>query len=179
MNIGIIAFTAAGFELAERLSEKLRLSGHTAFPFRCGKNSLRTWTNEHFMSDDALVFVGAAGIAVRAVAPLAQSKVSDPAVIVIDERGKFAIPILSGHIGGANRLAQDISKMINCIPVVTTATDCNNVFAVDTWATENDIAILKPRKNQMGIRPPAGRRVCLCQELLSHCGQSAGRPCHH
>ncbi len=146
MNIGIIAFTATGFELTEQLSEKLRLSGHTAMPFRCGKNSLRIWTNEHFVSDDALVFVGAAGIAVRAVAPLAQSKVSDPAVIVIDERGKFAIPILSGHIGGANRLAQDIAKMINCIPVVTTATDCNNIFAVDTWASENDIAILNPDK---------------------------------
>jgi cobalt-precorrin 5A hydrolase len=146
MNIGIIAFTAAGFELASRLSGKLRLSGHTASPFRCGKNSLRTWTSEHFASDDALVFVGAAGIAVRAVAPLVHSKVSDPAVIVIDEHGKFAIPILSGHIGGANRLAQDISKMISCIPVVTTATDCNNVFAVDTWASENNVLIANPEK---------------------------------
>ena len=146
MNIGIICFTATGFDLCSKLSEKLRQDGHTASYIRCGKNSLRTWTSEHFESDDALIFVGAAGIAVRAVSPLIESKVSDPAVIVLDERGKFVIPILSGHIGGANRLALDISRLLSCIPVITTATDCNNVFAVDTWASENDITIINPEK---------------------------------
>ena len=146
MNVGIISFTANGFDLSNKLSEKLNELGHTASPFRCGKNSLRTWTVEHFENDDALVYVGAAGIAVRAVAPLIQSKVSDPAVIVLDERGKFVVPILSGHIGGANRLAQEITKMLSCIPVITTATDCNNIFAIDTWASENGIRIINPEK---------------------------------
>ncbi len=146
MNVGIISFTAAGFELGRKLGEILNSNGHTSSCIRCGKNSLRTWTSDHFQTDDALVFVGASGIAVRAVAPLVKSKVSDPAVIVLDERGKFVIPILSGHIGGANRLAQDISKMISCIPVITTATDCNNVFAVDKWASENNISIMNPEK---------------------------------
>ena len=146
MTAGIITFTENGFSLGCRLCELLRQEDFETSVYRCGKDALREWTSSHFENDDALVFIGAAGIAVRAVAPMLHSKTSDPAVVVLDERGKFVIPILSGHIGGANRLALRIAKMLHALPVVTTATDCNSVFAVDTWASEHGIRIMNPEQ---------------------------------
>ena len=140
MNISIIAFTDKGMEIAVKLSESI---DGVEFS-RCAKGGLSQWTEEHFSRSDALVFIGAIGIAVRAISPYVQSKVKDPAVVVVDELGQFSIPVLSGHIGGANELAIQIADILNAIPVVTTATDINNVFAIDTWAKGQGLRILNP-----------------------------------
>ncbi len=124
MKISTIAFTENGMEIAGRLADS-------------------QWTEEHF-TRDAIVFIGAMGIAVRAIAPFVKTKTKDPAVIVVDELGHFSIPVLSGHIGGANELAIKIADVLGAVPVITTATDINNVFAIDTWAKGENLRILNP-----------------------------------
>lgn len=89
------------------------------------------------MDSDAIVFIGACGIAVRSIAPFVKSKKMDPAVVVVDEQGRYAISLLSGHIGGANELAEEIAEIVHAQPVVTTATDLNDKFAVDVFAKKN------------------------------------------
>ena len=95
-----------------------------------------------FSSMDALVFIGACGIAVREIAPYLVSKKTDPAVLCIDEKMQFVIPLLSGHIGGANDLARRLAGALGASAVITTATDANGRFAVDAWAAKNGCAIL-------------------------------------
>ncbi|WP_407461473.1 cobalt-precorrin 5A hydrolase [Methanobrevibacter sp.] len=143
MKVSIIAFTDNGMEIAYKLSNSLSEDNDVDFT-RCGKGALSTWTEEHFSTNDALIFIGAIGIALRAIAPYIKTKTKDPAVVVVDELGQFSIPILSGHIGGANELALQISEDLGSIPVITTATDINNVFAIDTWAKSQGLHILNP-----------------------------------
>lgn len=94
-----------------------------------------------FRDCGAMIFVCSCGIAVRSIAPFVKSKLTDPAVIVTDELGKFTIPLLSGHIGGANDLARRISTFIGSTAVITTATDINGRFSVDSWAARQGYAI--------------------------------------
>lgn len=96
---------------------------------------------ERFSSAETLVFVGSCGIAVRKIAPFVHDKRTDPAVICVDELGTFVIPLLSGHIGGANAIARHIAERLHATAVITTATDINRKFSVDTWATEHGCAI--------------------------------------
>jgi cobalt-precorrin 5A hydrolase len=105
------------------------------------KEKLREWTKLQFQSADAIIYIGAAGIAVRAIAAFIHSKTTDPAVLVIDEQANFAIPLLSGHIGGANELAGQLALKLHCVPVITTATDLNGLFAVDVFAVKNNLFI--------------------------------------
>lgn len=97
-----------------------------------------------FENCDLIVFIGAAGIAFRKLAPYIHHKTTDPAVLCLDDGGRFVIPLLSGHIGGANRFAAKIADAIGATPVITTATDTNGVFAADEWAVENSLAIQNP-----------------------------------
>ena len=141
MKLAFLAFTEKGFVLAASLAEAL--GGSAA---RCGRpNSLSDWTQKQFAEADGLVFVGAVGIAVRAIAPLIETKWKDPAVVAVDECAQFAVPLLSGHLGGANRLARAISEVCGAQAVVTTATDVNGVFAVDEWASCQGMAVVDPQ----------------------------------
>ena len=143
MICAYLAFTDTGLALAKRLAAAL--PGSVA---RCGQDgtSLAEWTGVQFVQSDALIFVGAAGIAVRAIAPHCKSKTTDPAVVVVDECGRFAVPILSGHLGGANDLARTIAAVCGAVPVITTATDAHGIFAVDEWAKHQNCMVLEPER---------------------------------
>lgn len=147
MRIDIACFTERGRTLGERLERELRGDGDTVRLVRCGPGvPVVQWVAERFHDTDALVFIGAAGIAVRALAPAIVSKTSDPAVVVADDGGRFAVSLLSGHIGGANELAERIGTLIGAVPVITTATDAGGVFAIDVWATKKDMRIANPER---------------------------------
>ena len=116
-----------------------------------------------FSSSDALIFVGACGIAVREIAPYVRDKRTDPAVVCIDERARFAISLLSGHIGGANALTAELAEALGATPVITTATDVNGRFSVDAWAAQNGWTICglqrpSPPRFWSGTSPSAARR---------------------
>ncbi len=148
MRIDLVCFSARGQTLGNKLAGELAAQGDSAALSRCGAGltTLGAWTAKAFAEADALLFIGSAGIAVRAIAPYLRSKTSDPAVVAVDETGRFAISLLSGHIGGANQLAKRIAALVNATPVVTTATDLNHVFAVDDWAARRGLTIANPEK---------------------------------
>ena len=141
-GIAWVAFTERGTALAETLRSSL---GGTVQ--RGGEGfSLDAWAAENFPKREALVVVGAAGIAVRAAAPHLRSKAEDPAVVCLDETGRFAIPLLSGHLGGANALARRIATLTGGTAVITTATDMAGAFAVDLWAKKQGMSVLQPER---------------------------------
>lgn len=157
-----LAFTEKGFALAQRLQAAMggrvtRAGRGSEEPF-----SLQSWTADAFAAQRKIVFVGAVGIAVRAVAPHLRSKATDPAVVAVDELGRFAVPICSGHLGGANDLARQVAGVCGAVPVITTATDCENRFAVDEWARRQNCAVAQPWKiKDISARVLAGETIAV------------------
>lgn len=155
MKLSLLAFTRQGFQLGQKIAASLACESaeYDVCAFATSRiaeelgapscSDLGTWTKEQFEHSDALVFIGATGIAVRAIAPFAADKLHDPAVVSIDEMGHFAVPLLSGHVGGANELARKIADATGGQAVISTATDVNGVFAVDEWARSQDMAIVE------------------------------------
>lgn len=89
-----------------------------------------------FAAYDRFLFIGAMGICVRCIAPCVSSKYADPAVVCMDSTGQFVVPVLSGHVGGANEWAKQISSIIGAQAVITTQSDCNGVWALDLLASK-------------------------------------------
>ena len=144
MIVRAIAFSDKGMALGSRIEECL--AGDDFSLARCASGGLTPWTEDAWGSSDALIFIGSCGIAVRAIAPHVKKKTEDPAVVVIDELGTYSIPVLSGHLGGANELAVRLARLIGAIPVVTTATDINGLFAADDWARSQGLVVANPGK---------------------------------
>lgn len=154
-QIAVISFTENGFLLSERIARILERESdrtvvlytpRTAVGERHTKavlisEGLSAWCGRVFLQAQALIFVGACGIAVRAIAPCVQSKQSDPAVLVADEQGRNVISLLSGHLGGGNALTRSLAKELSANPVITTASDVQGRIALDVWARDNGLVI--------------------------------------
>ncbi len=155
MKIVIIAYTDQGAELSKKLIRGLGKQGYECEGYLFHKyhmDGLSSFTDSDklvgasFRDNSAIVFVCAAGIAVRKVAPHVNSKETDSAVVVMDDKGLFSISLLSGHLGGANELAALCADITKAQPVITTATDIHRKMAVDLFAKVNNLYISDIRK---------------------------------
>lgn len=155
-----ICFTEEGMHVIEKLNREADRAGiEKIVAYTDSKDSenegfirldgtLSDWVRDRFEEHSAIIFVGSTGIAVRMIAPFVKDKLSDSPVIVIDDTGRFVIPILSGHVGGANKLALTLAKLLDAIPVITTSTDLHDAFSADVYAKENSLMI----RNRDGIK---------------------------
>ena len=170
MKIAMISFTGNGRRLERSLAHELEKEGHQVLQaVKCKelesdkdavKCSAREWTGEQFRTRDVLIFIGAVQIAVRLIASFIGSKTTDPAVLVLDEKGQYCIPILSGHIGGANEMAERIAEMAGALPVITTATDIRGKWAIDVFARKNHLYIEDMQKaKQISAKILEGKTV--------------------
>lgn len=151
-SIGILAVTQNGVRLALQLQEGLpgsvcyvpKRHGFALAMGAAGFHRLGAAISEAWSRHDALVCIMATGIVVRQIAPLIKHKMVDPAVVVLDEKGQFVISLLSGHLGGANRLAHQIAEIVEGQAVITTASDVQNKPAIDLIASEIGLEMENP-----------------------------------
>jgi cobalt-precorrin 5A hydrolase len=147
--IAVVSVTRQGTALALRLAAKLPncsayVPARHAFAAAMGAkpyDRLRDLLARLWGEKRALVCIMAAGIVVRCIAPLIRSKTMDPAVVVVDERGRYAVSMLSGHVGGGNRLAQAVADLLGGLAVITTGSDVSRKPAVDTIAVESGLVM--------------------------------------
>lgn len=135
MKTAIILISEAGLSIAQSLLNELPDSEIFTLRHEEGCTHIESagkFTAENFNRYDAFVFIGAMGICVRTIAPCVKNKYTDPAVVCVDSTGKFAISVLSGHIGGANELTHQVANILGAEPVVTTQSDCTGLWGLDT-----------------------------------------------
>jgi len=147
-KIAVIAITKHGSVLAEKLYQSLDQSDlfisakfKKEIPAKAGRitftvDPIKVVTERIFSSYEALIYVVSLGAVVRTIAPFLKDKNSDPAVLVIDDNANFVISVLSGHVGGANELTEEIAKLLGSQPVVTTASDVGKTIPVDILGRE-------------------------------------------
>lgn len=187
MRTAVFALTAAGAALGGRvvlaLGDEAELFVSQRHPVSGARyfEKLQQAVAENFPRYDALVFIMAAGIAVRTIAPYLKSKLEDPAVLVLDERAQHVISLLSGHVGGANDLARRLALSLGADPVITTATDVEGYLAPDAIASKLGLfpepheeiqrlnsALLEGKKIFYYIDPVCRLADFYARELLGH-----------
>lgn len=140
MKIAIILISENSLSLAQTLQKEFLeseiFSTATSAKCCCYIESVPAFVSETFTTYQAFIFIGAMGICVRAIAPCVKDKYTDPAVICVDSTGQFVIPVLSGHIGGANELANHIAGILGAESVITTQSDRSGLWALDTLAKQ-------------------------------------------
>lgn len=135
MKMAIISVSNKGKSLALKIKNEL---DDDSTIIRCDlyHKNVKHYFPILFYEYDAIIAIMASGILIRSIAPLVESKVTDPAVLNIDDNGNFVISTLSGHLGGANELTHKISRLIDATPVITTSTDVNKKLGIDVLAKD-------------------------------------------
>lgn len=176
-KVAILAITKNGISIA--LSLKKQFPSWKIFaPSKFSNNdsqidwfedSTTTKIGDLFKTHEALICIFSLGAVIRLVSPHMKDKKTDPAVVVIDDTGKFVISTLSGHLGGANQLTEDIAKILDATPVITTAADVNKTIAVDLvgkefgWKIDDDSTVTRVsafmvNEEKIGVFQDAGEK---------------------
>lgn len=152
-KLAVIALTEGGIGLGDQLFIKSKgqvdrytLKKYARQGWNSDSSSLTQLVEKVFHEYSGMIMIMAVGIVVRTIGPLLKSKITDPAVVVMDEKGQFAISLLSGHLGGANQLATEIASLLGCQRVITTGTDVNQLIAIDTLAKSWDMTLEPVKK---------------------------------
>jgi len=140
LNISAVALTDKGMRTGSILKRKI--NGQISLS-RCGENNLDAWIYINFSSADALIFISPVEAAVKAVSPFVHMP-NIPAIVVIDELGKFAVPILSSTYCDADNLVRTIADIIGAIPIVSSSADNENCFCIEEWAESAGLRISNP-----------------------------------
>jgi len=139
----VFALTTQGAKLARSLGSGLPadvyLPGNLSGPGESSFAHLKDAVDQAWTAYTQLIFIAASGIVVRTIAPMLQGKDRDPAVVVLDQQGHFAVSLISGHLGGANDLAREVAALTQGEAVITTATDCQGLTAIDQIARNLDM----------------------------------------
>ena len=183
-RISVLAITKNGIEMGlslKNLFPDWQIFAPSKFS---DKNEMINWYDdstsikivELFQSNDALICLFSLGAVIRLIAPHIKDKKTAPAVIVIDDKAQFVISVLSGHLGGANELSNNIAAKINATPVITTAADVNKTIPVDLvgkefgWKIDDDTTVTKVsafmvNKEKIGVFQDAGEKDWWKREL--------------
>ncbi len=176
-KVAVIAITKNGIEIGLSLKKKFP-TWEIYVPSKfSNSNSQIEWfddsttakVGELFKTNEALVCIFSLGAVIRLISPHLRDKKTDPAIVVIDDTGKFAISTLSGHLGGANQLTEDIAKILGATAVITTAADVNKTIAVDLvgkefgWKIDDDstvtkVSALMVNEEKIGVFQDAGEK---------------------
>ena len=166
-KVSVLAITKNGINIGIKLKE-LFPNWEIFAPVKLSnENNSIIWYSEPtsdkiielFKNSNALICLFSLGAVIRLIAPYLKNKKTDPAVIVIDDKTNFVISVLSGHIGGANELTQEISEKLNALPVITTAADVNKTIAVDLvgrefgWRIDDDTTVTKISAHMVNAEP--------------------------
>jgi cobalt-precorrin 5A hydrolase len=133
MKCAVLAITAGASRFGKNLSAQIEADFYPC------KGIFKKTFEKVWQKYDGIICIMATGIVVRTLAPLLSDKSTDPAVVVCDEKGSFAISLLSGHLGGANELAQKVAALTGGQPVITTASDVLGKTTLDTWCRDNNL----------------------------------------
>ncbi|MDB4857145.1 cobalamin biosynthesis protein [Nitrosopumilus sp.] len=166
-KVSVLAITKNGISIGEKLKELFPNWNIFAPVKLSNENNDIIWYSEPttdkiielFKNSNALICLFSLGAVIRLIAPHLKDKKTDPAVIVIDDKTNFVISVLSGHIGGANELTQEISEKLNALPIITTAADVNKTIAVDLvgrefgWKIDDDTTVTKISAHMVNAEP--------------------------
>ena len=158
MIICVVSFTKNG---KEKESELKKLFPEIIWISNSSHSDLHDFIKSAFSKKLPVLFISSCGIAVREISPYIKDKFSDSPILVMDEKSKFIIPILSCHLGGANKIAKNLSAKLSAFPVITTATDVQKKFSIDVFAKNNGLMIL----NRDGIKKISSK--ILNNEIIS------------
>lgn len=158
MIICVVSFTKNG---KEKEAELKKLFPEIIWISNFSHSNLHDFVKNAFSKKLPILFISSCGITVREISPYIKNKFSDSPVLVMDEKSKFIIPILSCHLGGANKIAKNLSAKLSAFPVITTATDVQEKFSIDVFAKNNGLIIL----NRDGIKKISSK--ILNNEIIS------------